>query len=342
MNRSVSMSAAEYIYLHAKMADCLFPNDPLISLDLLDDIESDLRIDSGLVVRDNGEDDDTKAGADDSKSEGEVSNLSQTFTYDFAPVAQLMTLSSEGKHYRNLRGMPSVTFRQFRQSMLELADNWTTSCHPLEYQAFLWDLHSKIFADDWSAEADATINKSNRNKKGVKFLDAALDVVSVKKRRERVIGGLNSIVAKLQKEVMRGEDVQQVLSPEEMESLPIEVRHGLMEQQLQEAQRLAEFKAANGGAAPVQEAKVPGYMKSRGSSAGSVGSREERRSRQEQLEEHGMSREQLKKLAPSGKKHVNSKLLTLTTESTITTVLQAVAQQHPAKSQLPSVHYRTQ
>jgi hypothetical protein len=41
--------------------------------------------------------------------------------------------------------------------MLEISDNWTSTCHPAEHTALLCDLLGKVFADDWSAEADQVI-----------------------------------------------------------------------------------------------------------------------------------------------------------------------------------------
>jgi hypothetical protein len=347
MKPSVTLSAAAYMYLEAKIADCLFPSEPLTVLDLLDDFESDLRVDSSLSIRDVGggasaAEGDGEQSDDGNNSDSSLSASNQSTSYDFAPISQLMTLGSDGKQYRNLRGMPSVTFKQFKRSMLELADNWTTSCHPLEFTAFLWDLHSKIFADDWSAEADETITKSNRNRnrgKGGGMFDGVLDPISVRpqRRRDRLLAGQNSVVKRLGAEMMTGEDVTHIMSEEELEALPMEVRQGLLEQQLLEANRIAaEKEAKGGGIGGVGSKKSP--PQGRDSSAGS--SREERRLRQEYMEREGLSPRQRKLLAPAGLTTLQSKLMALTAEQALDTALQELAHEQPRRSQLPFVHYK--
>ena len=319
MKPGVTMSAAAYMYLHAKMADCLFPTEPLIVVDLIDDLEADLRMDATLSATSTGAVD----GGDGERSELSVSRSSsrsnsQSATYDLAPISQLTTLgSNDNKQYRNLRGMPSIKFEQFKRSLLELADNWTTSCHPMEFAAFLWDLYSKIFADDWAAEADATITKSSRAKNG--GFDALQPEV-VPRRRERVLGGAASVARRLGNEMMAGEDITQVYTEEEIEALPMDVRQGLLEVQIQEANKAFAVKQERSG------------KKKRQTSATSERSGRTRSPREEVP---------LRNLVgPPGTKMLQSKLMTLTCHEALNTVLQDAVAQNPVHLHFPMVHYK--
>ena len=63
--------------------------------------------------------------------------------------------ATDGGSHGVVRAKGGVRFSKFCDSMLELADNWTASTAVEEYVAFLADLNVRLFAADWSADADA-------------------------------------------------------------------------------------------------------------------------------------------------------------------------------------------
>ena len=72
--------------------------------------------------------------------------------------------SIEQDFYMDCKDAPGVTYTNFANSMLELADNWTSSVNVDEYVAFLVDLYDKTFTADWAVEADAILFTNNKKK----------------------------------------------------------------------------------------------------------------------------------------------------------------------------------
>ncbi|KAH9597413.1 hypothetical protein LSM04_004291 [Trypanosoma melophagium] len=61
----------------------------------------------------------------------------------------------------SLSNLPDISFGQFWNSMLELADNWTSTTHPMEQAIFLMELYCEVFAHEWDDE-DAALVKTLR------------------------------------------------------------------------------------------------------------------------------------------------------------------------------------
>lgn len=283
------MSGAAYIYLQVKLATCLFPDLPIVVLDLVDEFEYDLRTDAALEKE-------IDITLSDSDSEGEQESSPSPNVAEL----DLLSLTNDVKR-RNLRAMPGIVFSQFKQSMLEFVDNWTTSCHPAEYTAFLWDLHFKIFADDWAAEADATMKKSARFKvKGGHGTQSA----SSAPRREQGF--------------MVGEEATQIFSIDEVDGLTFEARQGILDMQIQEANEKSAKIAAMARAKIGLDAEAAAKGSSRRSKA------------------HG---EKMTMMVPEGTEVLRTKLMTLTTQSTLDTALQEVWGASYSRTGLPNVKY---
>ncbi|ORC84113.1 uncharacterized protein TM35_000491190 [Trypanosoma theileri] len=61
----------------------------------------------------------------------------------------------------SLSNLPDISFGQFWRSMLELADNWTSTTHPMEQAMFLMELYCEVFAHEWDDE-DTALMKTLR------------------------------------------------------------------------------------------------------------------------------------------------------------------------------------
>lgn len=183
---TVKMSAKQYVYFECRIAQQLFPECALIVTDMFDVIERDMLIDMYrppcLVDASDKEDTITPFFDHDSLQDilqkierGEISTEPPIVDSkdDNATVESMYGGSYQEKVWgtlqrvRDYRKLPGVTFESFFMSMLELADNWTSSTNPLEYAAFLFDLYEKVFTQDWSADADAVILRAAIKHKAV-------------------------------------------------------------------------------------------------------------------------------------------------------------------------------
>ncbi|CAD2214518.1 hypothetical protein ADEAN_000196500 [Angomonas deanei] len=181
------MSPLQYVYLNMRICNVLLPSSRELELEMLESIQEDLIVDAtynedddqalyfgrapGFVVpanvssqrkpsRDPLLDDLNRkrpSGSDwrnlgwgGENDEGSVAGAVSTDSFAEATVKDCAVATWDPTR------LPHLNYGQFWASMLELADNWTsTAAHPAEYAAFLMELYVEVFGHNFDEEDPA-------------------------------------------------------------------------------------------------------------------------------------------------------------------------------------------
>ncbi|CCD14039.1 unnamed protein product [Trypanosoma congolense IL3000] len=165
--RAFYMTPTQYAYLHMRFAQILLPPGAL-EAEILDSILADLRIDGRYPQH--------SLYCSNTQMDSRLSRISQAVDVlmdpqqylsprtqspnlgssmlDEAPEAKAVS-PHPSKPHDALMALPDVSFAQFFYSMIEFADNWTSTTHPSEYVTFLVELYCEVFGHDWDDDDPA-------------------------------------------------------------------------------------------------------------------------------------------------------------------------------------------
>lgn len=172
IQRANQMTPTQYTYLHMRFAQILLPPGAL-EAEIFDGIISDLRVDGKYPRRTAGlfppasavgpflqDTVDILLDPERHIAKQMLPNLSDNVSMEgeMNSIRSALALPKTGA---SLLALPEITFAQFFYSIVELADNWTSTAHPNEYVAFLTELYCEAFGHDWDDE-DPVLKKAFR------------------------------------------------------------------------------------------------------------------------------------------------------------------------------------
>lgn len=242
-----TMRPMQYMYFEIRLAQTLLPDNLLATVDLLEIFEWDMLVDLHRPTAGEG---DWCAAAFDAQALDDMRRRYADGELQTNPSASNEVRTATGidnafgaayqehiwpvqQRLRDYRGLPNMTFEQFSRSMLELADNWTSTSNPLEYAAFLFDVYEKIFTHDWCAQADALLisaavkRKAPGSSGGVPVYSSKAGMTTATAaqrkahRRESSINGFNDEIV--------GSATRSDMTMGQIMLLPPDVREGLLD-----------------------------------------------------------------------------------------------------------------
>ncbi|KAG8346554.1 hypothetical protein ERJ75_000762100 [Trypanosoma vivax] len=165
-HQEMYMTSAQYAYLHLRVAGILLPRGAL-EAEIIESTIADLKLDAKMprkVFLDSSADLKHQYSSLQEAIESLIdveaylSRISPTTpssaaNFDSSAVSPITASNLKlpsavpfpASLHSSVQALPALTFSQFWRSMVELADNWTSSAHPSEYAIFLTELYYEVF-----------------------------------------------------------------------------------------------------------------------------------------------------------------------------------------------------